>query len=158
MFFPAEVRHAVLFSLFLAVFMSAQKCQTVPQCVFIILLLIKLLLKNRFGCFLKDSVTGTLPRVSRTGAISGHSLKRCGHQISGKVWISELSLNGQWVYLKTASAQTLQHHALLERKTQKDNRVGVVFWTHPLISISHLIFEEPPLFMRLALWCKMYKR
>ncbi|OWK00390.1 KLKB1, partial [Cervus elaphus hippelaphus] len=41
-----------------------------------------LLLINRFGCFLKDSVTGTLPRVSRTGAISGHSLKRCGRQIS----------------------------------------------------------------------------
>ncbi|XP_055003043.1 plasma kallikrein [Sorex araneus] len=37
---------------------------------------------RRFGCFLKDSVTGTLPRVSRTNAISGHSLKQCGHQIS----------------------------------------------------------------------------
>ncbi|XP_072806717.1 plasma kallikrein isoform X2 [Vicugna pacos] len=37
---------------------------------------------KRFGCFLKDSVTGDLPRVSRTSAISGHSLKQCGHQIS----------------------------------------------------------------------------
>ncbi|KAM8786311.1 plasma kallikrein-like [Rhynchonycteris naso] len=37
---------------------------------------------KRFGCFLKDSVTGTLPRVSWTSAISGHSLKQCGHQIS----------------------------------------------------------------------------
>ncbi|XP_012499446.1 PREDICTED: plasma kallikrein [Propithecus coquereli] len=37
---------------------------------------------KRFGCFLKDSVTGTLPRVHRTNAISGHSLKQCGHQIS----------------------------------------------------------------------------
>ncbi|XP_045641702.1 plasma kallikrein isoform X1 [Ursus americanus] len=37
---------------------------------------------KRFGCFLKDSATGTLPTVSRTSAISGHSLKQCGHQIS----------------------------------------------------------------------------
>ncbi|XP_037380625.1 plasma kallikrein isoform X2 [Talpa occidentalis] len=37
---------------------------------------------KRFGCFFKDSVTGSLPRVSRTNAISGHSLKQCGHQIS----------------------------------------------------------------------------
>ncbi|XP_073075231.1 plasma kallikrein isoform X1 [Manis javanica] len=37
---------------------------------------------KRFGCFLKDSVTGTLPRMSRTNAISGHSLKQCGQQIS----------------------------------------------------------------------------
>uniref|UniRef100_G1RLC0 Plasma kallikrein n=1 Tax=Nomascus leucogenys TaxID=61853 RepID=G1RLC0_NOMLE len=39
-------------------------------------------MEKRFGCFLKDSVTGTLPKVHRTGAISGHSLKQCGHQIS----------------------------------------------------------------------------
>ncbi|ELK08847.1 Plasma kallikrein, partial [Pteropus alecto] len=38
---------------------------------------------KRFGCFLKDSTTGILPRVSRTSAISGHSLKQCGHRISG---------------------------------------------------------------------------
>ncbi|XP_054576304.1 plasma kallikrein-like isoform X1 [Eptesicus fuscus] len=37
---------------------------------------------KRFGCFLKDSVTGALPRVPRTSAISGHSLKQCGHRIS----------------------------------------------------------------------------
>ncbi|EFB25442.1 hypothetical protein PANDA_012582, partial [Ailuropoda melanoleuca] len=37
---------------------------------------------KRFGCFLKDSATGTLPTVSRTSAISGHSLKQCGRQIS----------------------------------------------------------------------------
>uniref|UniRef100_H0V4A7 Kallikrein B1 n=1 Tax=Cavia porcellus TaxID=10141 RepID=H0V4A7_CAVPO len=37
---------------------------------------------KRFGCFLKDSVTGTLPRVHRTNAVSGHSLKQCGHLIS----------------------------------------------------------------------------
>nr|XP_019591746.1 PREDICTED: plasma kallikrein isoform X2 [Rhinolophus sinicus] len=37
---------------------------------------------KRFGCFLKDSVTGTLPRVAWTRAISGHSLKQCGHRIS----------------------------------------------------------------------------
>ncbi|XP_054422116.1 plasma kallikrein [Pteronotus mesoamericanus] len=38
--------------------------------------------RKRFGCFLKDSVTGTLPRMLQTGAVSGHSLKQCGHQIS----------------------------------------------------------------------------
>ncbi|XP_006160529.1 plasma kallikrein [Tupaia chinensis] len=38
--------------------------------------------EKRFGCFLKDSVTGTLLRVHRTNAISGHSLKQCGHRIS----------------------------------------------------------------------------
>ncbi|XP_049628388.1 plasma kallikrein [Suncus etruscus] len=37
---------------------------------------------KRFGCFLKDSVTGILPRESKTNAISGHSLKQCGHHIS----------------------------------------------------------------------------
>ncbi|XP_077000714.1 plasma kallikrein isoform X1 [Tamandua tetradactyla] len=37
---------------------------------------------KRFGCFLKDSVTGTLPRVPKPNAISGHSLKQCSHQIS----------------------------------------------------------------------------
>ncbi|KAI4529679.1 hypothetical protein MG293_020357 [Ovis ammon polii] len=67
---------------------DAQYCQLMctfhPRC-----LLFSFLPENstsdadkRFGCFLKDSVTGTLPRVSRTHAISGHSLKRCGHQIS----------------------------------------------------------------------------
>ncbi|XP_055272418.1 plasma kallikrein isoform X3 [Moschus berezovskii] len=67
---------------------DAQYCQMMctfhPRC-----LLFSFLPENstndadkRFGCFLKDSVTGTLPRVSRTGAISGHSLKQCGHQIS----------------------------------------------------------------------------
>ncbi|KAM4837280.1 plasma kallikrein [Thomomys bottae] len=38
--------------------------------------------EKRFGCFLKDSVTGTLPRMHRTNAISGYSLKQCEHQIS----------------------------------------------------------------------------
>uniref|UniRef100_A0A673STN4 Kallikrein B1 n=2 Tax=Suricata suricatta TaxID=37032 RepID=A0A673STN4_SURSU len=37
---------------------------------------------KRFGCFLKDSITGTLPKMSRASAISGHSLKQCGHHIS----------------------------------------------------------------------------
>ncbi|XP_075840661.1 plasma kallikrein [Microtus pennsylvanicus] len=37
---------------------------------------------KRFGCFMKDSITGTLPRLHRAGAISGYSLKQCGHQIS----------------------------------------------------------------------------
>ncbi|XP_021025129.1 plasma kallikrein [Mus caroli] len=37
---------------------------------------------KRFGCFMKESITGTLPRIHRTGAISGHSLKQCGHQMS----------------------------------------------------------------------------
>ncbi|XP_073897133.1 coagulation factor XI isoform X3 [Macaca fascicularis] len=35
-----------------------------------------------FTCVLKDSVTETLPRVNRTGAISGYSFKQCSHQIS----------------------------------------------------------------------------
>ncbi|PNJ27658.1 coagulation factor XI [Pongo abelii] len=35
-----------------------------------------------FTCVLKDSVTETLPRVNRTAAISGYSLKQCSHQIS----------------------------------------------------------------------------
>ncbi|XP_046274925.1 plasma kallikrein isoform X4 [Marmota monax] len=37
---------------------------------------------KKFGCFLKDSVTGTLPRVHKKNAVSGHSLKQCGHLIS----------------------------------------------------------------------------
>ncbi|XP_011933554.1 PREDICTED: coagulation factor XI isoform X2 [Cercocebus atys] len=35
-----------------------------------------------FTCVLKDSVTEALPRVNRTGAISGYSFKQCSHQIS----------------------------------------------------------------------------
>ncbi|XP_023444323.1 plasma kallikrein isoform X2 [Dasypus novemcinctus] len=38
--------------------------------------------EKRFGCFLKDSVTGTLPRMPKANAVSGHSLKQCSHQIS----------------------------------------------------------------------------
>ncbi|KAM6221016.1 plasma kallikrein [Rhynchocyon petersi] len=38
--------------------------------------------QKRFGCYLKESVTGTLPRVPKAGAISGHSLKHCGPRIS----------------------------------------------------------------------------
>ncbi|XP_008067644.1 plasma kallikrein [Carlito syrichta] len=67
---------------------SAQHCQMMctfhPRC-----LLFSFLSESstkdtekRFGCFLKDSVTGTLTRMHRTGTISGHSLKQCGHQIS----------------------------------------------------------------------------
>ncbi|XP_062933440.1 plasma kallikrein [Cynocephalus volans] len=67
---------------------NARHCQMMctfhPRC-----LLFSFLLENstndpgkRFGCFLKDSVTGSLPRVHRTSAISGHSLKQCGHRIS----------------------------------------------------------------------------
>ncbi|XP_023406960.1 plasma kallikrein [Loxodonta africana] len=37
---------------------------------------------KRFGCFLKESTTGILPRAPKAGAISGHSLKHCGHYIS----------------------------------------------------------------------------
>ncbi|XP_053440140.1 plasma kallikrein isoform X2 [Nycticebus coucang] len=37
---------------------------------------------KRFGCFLKDGITGVLPRVRLKSAISGHSLKQCGHQIT----------------------------------------------------------------------------
>ncbi|XP_016064478.1 PREDICTED: coagulation factor XI [Miniopterus natalensis] len=35
-----------------------------------------------FTCTLKDSVTGTLPRVNMTGAVSGHSFKQCSCHIS----------------------------------------------------------------------------
>ncbi|XP_028932595.1 plasma kallikrein-like isoform X2 [Ornithorhynchus anatinus] len=35
-----------------------------------------------FRCYLKDSVTETLPRVTVAGAVSGHSFKHCGHLIS----------------------------------------------------------------------------
>ncbi|XP_007496092.2 plasma kallikrein [Monodelphis domestica] len=38
--------------------------------------------KKRFGCFLKDSITGTLPRVTRRNAFSGHSLKLCSNRPS----------------------------------------------------------------------------
>ncbi|XP_023555442.1 coagulation factor XI isoform X2 [Octodon degus] len=36
----------------------------------------------RFTCILKDSVTETLPKVNKTGAISGYSFKQCPHQLS----------------------------------------------------------------------------
>ncbi|XP_007946582.1 plasma kallikrein [Orycteropus afer afer] len=38
--------------------------------------------QKRFGCYLKENVTGILPRVPKAGAISGHSLKHCGRRIS----------------------------------------------------------------------------
>ncbi|XP_006882344.1 PREDICTED: plasma kallikrein [Elephantulus edwardii] len=38
--------------------------------------------RKRFGCYLKESVTGILERVPKAGAISGHSLKHCGPRIS----------------------------------------------------------------------------
>ncbi|XP_010618084.1 plasma kallikrein isoform X2 [Fukomys damarensis] len=67
---------------------DAQYCQIMctfhPRCLFFSFLPESSTneLTRRFGCFLKDSVTGTLPRVHRTNAISGHSLKQCGHLIS----------------------------------------------------------------------------
>uniref|UniRef100_A0A8C9DJY8 Plasma kallikrein n=1 Tax=Prolemur simus TaxID=1328070 RepID=A0A8C9DJY8_PROSS len=67
---------------------SAQHCQMVctfhPKCLLFSFLPASSTKEagKRFGCFLKDSVTGTLPRVHRASAISGHSLKQCGHQIS----------------------------------------------------------------------------
>ncbi|XP_016064467.1 PREDICTED: plasma kallikrein [Miniopterus natalensis] len=67
---------------------SAQHCQAMctfhPRCLLFSFLPASST-KNtdkRFGCFLKDSVTGTLPRVPWTSAISGHSLKQCGLRIS----------------------------------------------------------------------------
>ncbi|XP_077333482.1 plasma kallikrein [Lithobates pipiens] len=36
---------------------------------------------ERFACFLKDSVTLSLPEISLTGAVSGHSLKHCTTKI-----------------------------------------------------------------------------
>ncbi|XP_074084906.1 plasma kallikrein-like isoform X2 [Macrotis lagotis] len=35
-----------------------------------------------FGCFLKDSITGTLPGINKANAISGYSLKPCFYQRS----------------------------------------------------------------------------
>uniref|UniRef100_A0A2K5I747 Kallikrein B1 n=1 Tax=Colobus angolensis palliatus TaxID=336983 RepID=A0A2K5I747_COLAP len=67
---------------------SAQHCQMLctfhPRCLLFSFLPASSIndMEKRFGCFLKDSVTGTLPKVHRAGAISGHSLKQCGHQIS----------------------------------------------------------------------------
>lgn len=43
------------------------------------------ILKHRFSCYLKDSDTEMLPKVDMEGAISGHSLKQCNIQISGKI-------------------------------------------------------------------------
>ncbi|KAM4807670.1 plasma kallikrein [Rhinophrynus dorsalis] len=37
---------------------------------------------ERFACFLKDSVTSILPKMTLAGAISGHSLKQCSTKIS----------------------------------------------------------------------------
>lgn len=45
------------------------------------------ILKHRFSCYLKDSDTEMLPKVDMEGAISGHSLKQCNIQISGKIWL-----------------------------------------------------------------------
>nr|XP_002709380.1 plasma kallikrein [Oryctolagus cuniculus] len=67
---------------------NAQHCQMMctfhPRCLFFSFLPASSTndAQKRFGCFLKDSVTGTLPRVHQTNAISGHSLKQCGHQIN----------------------------------------------------------------------------
>ncbi|KAG8453724.1 hypothetical protein GDO86_000376, partial [Hymenochirus boettgeri] len=36
---------------------------------------------ERFACFLKDSVTNILPKVTLPGVISGHSLKNCNNKI-----------------------------------------------------------------------------
>lgn len=35
-----------------------------------------------FTCILKDSATGTLPKVNMSGTISGYSFKQCPHQLS----------------------------------------------------------------------------
>ncbi|XP_059537218.1 plasma kallikrein-like [Myotis daubentonii] len=67
---------------------SAHHCQVMctflPRCLLFSFLPASLTngTDKRFGCFWKDSVTGALPRVPWRSAISGHSLKQCGHRIS----------------------------------------------------------------------------
>ncbi|EDL78854.1 rCG59057, isoform CRA_a [Rattus norvegicus] len=67
---------------------DAQHCQKMctfhPRCLLFSFLAVSPTKETdkRFGCFMKESITGTLPRIHRTGAISGHSLKQCGHQLS----------------------------------------------------------------------------
>lgn len=72
---------------------------------------------------MKESITGTLPRIHRTGAISGHSLKQCGHQLSGKMWIffpTKFMLLA--LKLRVVFAESLYYDGLLEENTEKDNR------------------------------------
>ncbi|KAM9194658.1 plasma kallikrein [Dugong dugon] len=67
---------------------SAQHCQMIctfhPRCLLFSFLPASSTnaTKKRFGCFLKESTTGILPRAPKAGAISGHSLKHCGRRIS----------------------------------------------------------------------------
>ncbi|XP_044536666.1 coagulation factor XI [Gracilinanus agilis] len=67
---------------------NAKYCQIVctyhPRCLLFSFLLARSTQDTSkwFACFLKDSVTETLPTVNMTGAISGHSFKQCQHQLS----------------------------------------------------------------------------
>ncbi|XP_043829201.1 LOW QUALITY PROTEIN: plasma kallikrein [Dromiciops gliroides] len=67
---------------------TAETCQRVctfhPRCILFSFLPANSITdeNKRFGCFLKDSITGTLPKMTRTNAISGHSLKECIYQRS----------------------------------------------------------------------------
>lgn len=57
-------------------------CSFSPRCLMFSYLSVSWPTDNeRFACFLKDSATLTLPKVSMPGAISGHSLKHCTNRI-----------------------------------------------------------------------------
>ncbi|XP_023370651.1 coagulation factor XI isoform X4 [Otolemur garnettii] len=61
-----------------------------------------------FTCILKDSVTEKLPRVNRTGAISGYSFKQCSHQISACNKDTYVGLDMKGVNYNSSIVQNVQ--------------------------------------------------
>ncbi|XP_075466235.1 plasma kallikrein [Ascaphus truei] len=58
-------------------------CTFSPRCLMFSYLPANWPVQNeRFSCFLKDSATGTLPKLPLPGSTSGHSLKHCNNKIN----------------------------------------------------------------------------
>ncbi|XP_027693323.1 plasma kallikrein-like isoform X2 [Vombatus ursinus] len=80
---------------------------------------------RRFGCFLKDSVTGTLPRMTRTNAISGHSLKECVYQRSACSKEKHVGLDMRGVNFNVTKVNTVE-----ECQKQCTNHALCQFYTY----------------------------
>ncbi|XP_044538363.1 plasma kallikrein [Gracilinanus agilis] len=92
---------------------------------------------KRFGCFLKDSITGTLPRITRRNAFSGHSLKQCSNKpsICDKEKYEGLDMRG--VNLNITKVNTVE-----ECEKQCTNHVFCHFYTYATQKFYNLQFRN----------------
>ncbi|XP_068955654.1 plasma kallikrein-like [Petaurus breviceps papuanus] len=110
---------------------TAEHCQRVctfhPRCILFSFLPANAINdeNKRFGCFLKDSASGILPRMTRTNAVSGHSLKQCIYQRSACSKEKYVGLDMRGVNFNITKVNTVE-----ECQKQCTNHVLCQFYTY----------------------------